>query len=47
MKNLMIALWTLGGFAAVAGCSRDEGGGRGEGKVTAAGESIGDSECDD
>lgn len=47
MKTVMIALWTLGGFAAVAGCSRDEGGGRGEGKVTAAGESIGVSECDD
>jgi hypothetical protein len=48
MKTVMIALWTLGGFAAIAGCSRDEGSGRGEGKVaTAAGESIGVSECDD
>ena len=40
MKTVMIALWTLGGFAAVAGCSRDEGSGRGDSKTTAAGESI-------
>jgi hypothetical protein len=48
MKTVMIALWTLGGLAlVVAGCSRDEGSGR-DGKVaTAAGESIGVSECDD
>jgi hypothetical protein len=44
MKTVMIALWTLSGLAAAAGCSRDEGGGRGESKITAAGESI---ECDD
>ncbi len=48
MKTVMIALWTLSGLAAIAGCSRDEGAGRGEGKVvTAAGESIGVAECDD
>ncbi len=48
MKTVMIALWTLGGVATLAGCTRDEAGGRGEGKVaTAAGESIGVSECDD
>ncbi|MEP7121932.1 MAG: hypothetical protein ABJE95_13515 [Byssovorax sp.] len=47
MKTVMIALWALGGFAAVAGCSRDDGG-HGDGKVaTAAGESIGVAECDD
>jgi hypothetical protein len=47
MKTVMIALWTLGGFVAVAGCSRDEGSGRGDSKTTAAGESIGVAECDD
>lgn len=47
MKTEMIALWTLGGLVAVAGCSRDEGSGRGDSKITAAGESIGVSECDD
>ena len=49
MKNVIIALWALGGFAApsIAGCSRDDSG-RGDGKITAAaGESIGVSECDD
>ncbi|MEO5728098.1 MAG: hypothetical protein ABI134_35180 [Byssovorax sp.] len=47
MKNVMIALWTLGGLVAATGCSRDEGSGRGDSKTTAAGESIGVSECDD
>lgn len=47
MKTLVITLWTLGGFASLAGCARDESG-RGDGKIaTAAGESIGVSECDD
>jgi hypothetical protein len=46
MKTVMIALWTLGGLLA-AGCSRDESGGRGDSKITASGESIGVSECDD
>lgn len=48
MKAAILALWTLGGLALVtiAGCSRDEG--RGDAKIaTAAGESIGVSECDD
>ncbi len=43
----MIALWTLGALASLAGCSRDEAGSRSDGKVTAAGESIGVSECDE
>lgn len=47
MKTVMIALWTLGSTLAVAGCSRDEGSGRGDSKLTASGESIGVSECDD
>jgi hypothetical protein len=46
----MIALGTLLGglaLASITGCARDDGG-RGDGKVTtAAGESIGVSECDD
>jgi hypothetical protein len=46
MKTVIIALWTLGGLLA-AGCSRDEGSGRGDSKITASGESIGVSECDD
>ncbi len=45
MKTVMIALWTLSGLLA-AGCSRDEGG-HGDSKITASGESIGVSECDD
>jgi hypothetical protein len=50
VKPAILALWTLGGLALVtiAGCSRDDGGGRGDAKIaTAAGESIGVSECDD
>ena len=47
MKTMMLALWMLSGSVAVAGCSKDDGG-RGDAKVaTAAGESIGVSECDD
>ncbi len=44
MKTILIALWTLG---ALAGCSRDDAGSRSDGKATAAGESIGVSECDE
>lgn len=39
----MTTLWALGSLA--AGCSRDDG--RGDARTTAAGESIGVSECDD
>ena len=47
MKRAAIALWTMGSVASLAGCTRDDGG-RGDGKIaTAAGESIGVSECDD
>jgi len=44
MKIVILALLTLG---ALAGCSRDEAGSRSDGKATAAGESIGVSECDE
>ena len=47
MKPVMTALWTLGAVALLAACSRDDAAARSDGKATAAGESIGVSECDD